>query len=125
VISGQWRLSGLWPPFAEAVRILLSWCDYYSLTVNVYSGARSNDEQAALYAKGRTPAEVAQRVSKHGKGGAVTDAPPGTSPHNYGLAVDIQSPQLDKVMAIARQMGFGFVSWDPDHLEWPNWRSLL
>jgi len=44
----------------------------------VASGLRSNAEQAALYAQGRTE-----------PGPVVTHAPPGTSWHNYGLAFDV------------------------------------
>ena len=125
MITGTYRLSGLWPPMAEAVRYLLAWCDYLGLSVNVSSGYRSFAEQRALYSQGRTPQEVANHVKKLGQGGAVTDADAGQSAHNYGLAVDIESEQLDQVMSLARQIGFGTVSWDPDHLEWPGWRSLL
>lgn len=110
---------------AEAVRYLLTWCERFGYSVTIVSGSRSMREQADLYAKGRTPLEVQQRVRKQGRGGAVTDAPPGESPHNYGLAVDLESPQLDLVKQLAVQIGFGTVSWDPPHIEWPSWRSLV
>jgi len=48
-------------------------------------GYRSLDEQAALYAQGRdSSGQVVDPAA------VVTDAPPGSSPHNYGLAVDLQ-----------------------------------
>lgn len=124
-ISGTWYLSGLWPPFSDAVRYLQAWCEFYSLNAQIVSGYRSIEEQAALYAKGRTPSEVAQRVRKQGHGGAVTDAPPGDSAHNYGLAVDVEGPDQRAVISIAQQLGFGTVSWDPAHIEWPGWQSLI
>lgn len=120
----QYR-SGLWPPFVAALEYLSAYLDYYGLAATVTSGYRSNQEQAALYSQGRTPEEVANRVHKHGTGGSVTDAPPGYSAHNYGLAIDIDSDDLADVMAVAKAMGFGTVSWDPDHLEWPSWQSLV
>jgi hypothetical protein len=123
-VSGTYRLSGLWPPFAEAVRYLLQWCEYYNLRAEISSGYRSMEEQAALYAQGRTPDEILQRVSKRGAQGTVTDAAPGYSAHNYGLAVDIEGPDQRSVLSLAGQIGFGLVSWDPAHIEWPNWRSL-
>lgn len=46
--------------------------------VKVVSGFRSHEEQAKLYAKGRTA-----------PGPKVTNAKPGYSMHNYGLAFDI------------------------------------
>lgn len=125
MIAGTYVLSGLWPPFAEAVRYLLAYCEYYGLDVTLTSGYRSSEEQQRLYALGRTPLEIAQRVKKRGTGGSVTDAPPGYSAHNYGLAVDVESRQLQSVMALAKEIGFGTVSWDPDHIEWPGWQQLV
>lgn len=118
-------LSGLWPPFAEAVRILKAYADYFQLSARIVSGFRSLAEQERLYAKGRTPAEITARVSKRGTGGSVTDAPPGSSSHNYGLAIDVEGPNQADVVWLARELGFGTVSWDPAHIEWPNWQQLL
>lgn len=118
-------LATVWPPMADAVRYYLAWTEYFHVPVSLTSGWRSADEQAALYAEGRTPDEIANHVRKYGRGGAVTDAPPGYSAHNYGLAVDISSPQMALARAIGQQVGFGTVSWDPAHLEWPQWRALV
>lgn len=123
--SGTWHLSGLWPPFAEAVRYYLYWADHYSIPVTIVSGYRPLEEQRRLYAMGRTPWEITKKVKKYGKGGSVTDAPPGSSAHNYGLAVDLSSPRLPDARALAQQIGFGTISWDLPHIEWPNWRALL
>lgn len=118
-------LSGLWPPFANAVREFLSLADQAGVPVTLVSGYRSMTEQAALYRLGRTLEEVRNPTHKRGQGGSVTDAPPGQSAHNYGLAVDLDSPQLTLVMQAAAAFGFGVVSWDPDHIEWPGWRQLV
>lgn len=123
--GGVLLLSGLWPPFATAVRQYLYWCDQYQIPVTVVSGFRSLQEQERLYRMGRTSAQIAGHVSLQGKFGSVTDAPPGSSPHNYGLAVDLESPRLTEAKGLAVAMGFGTVSWDPPHIEWPNWRGLL
>ena len=48
------------------------------LDIIVTATLRSNAEQAALYAQGRTT-----------PGAIVTNAKPGESAHNYGLAVDV------------------------------------
>ena len=124
-ISGMSHLYGLWPPFAEAVRYLLQWSSYYQYQGSLTSGFRSGSEQANLYAQGRTPYEIANRVSKQGAGGSVTDAPPGSSAHNYGLAVDVEGRDQGSIIQLARVIGFGTVSWDAAHIEWPNWRQLL
>lgn len=125
MIGGQWYLSGLWPPFANAVQYLSAWCEYYGLSAEIVSGYRSMQEQTALYAKGRTPSEITHQIPKHGQGGAVTDAPPGRSAHNYGLAVDVEGRDQTAVVQLARAIGFGTVSWDPAHIEWPGWSSLV
>ena len=122
MISGVRLVSGLWPPMAGAVQYLLQWADYLQLSGALVSGYRSLEEQRQLYAQGRTSAEIAMRVSKHGTGGTVTDAPPGMSAHNYGLAVDFDNKAIRD---LAREIGFGTVSWDPGHVEWPGWQSLL
>lgn len=123
--GGTLLLSGLWPPFAEAVSQYLQAADYYGIEVTLVSGYRSMEEQRRLFAQGRTAAEIANHVRLRGARGSVTDAPAGSSPHNYGLAIDIESPQLSDARALAQWMGFGLVSWDAPHIEWPNWRSLL
>lgn len=124
-ISGTRYLSGLWPPFSSAVDYLNAWAQYYALSASIVSGYRSLSEQAALYAQGRTQYEIANQISKHGAGGSVTDAPPGRSAHNYGLAVDYEGRDQSSVIQLARAIGFGTVSWDPAHVEWPGWQSLV
>lgn len=62
-------------PFIAQVELMLA---PKGVTIEVISGLRSWSAQAALYAQGRT---------KPGK--IVTKARPGSSWHNYGLAIDI------------------------------------
>jgi len=62
---------------------------------------RSWAEQAALYAKGRTTT-----------GPAVTDAPPGHSWHNFGLAIDLVPLGQDT----------GAPDWNNTH---PVWQRLI
>jgi len=92
------------------------------------SGRRTMEEQAALYAKGRTaPGEV------------VTKAQPGDSAHNYGLAFDfafgdaVGRPTWPKdapwatVAMIGKKLGLDWGGdWkafmDQPHFELPVWR---
>lgn len=53
-------------------------CEHHGITIEVISGLRSWAQQAALYAQGRTK-----------PGPIVTKARPGSSWHNYGLAIDL------------------------------------
>jgi peptidoglycan L-alanyl-D-glutamate endopeptidase CwlK len=60
------------------VDAFLSSCASAGVDVLVTCTLRSNDEQAALYQQGRTK-----------PGHIVTNATPGRSAHNYGLAIDV------------------------------------
>lgn len=67
----------LYPPFADKIQTLVANCrargaDYWAI-----SGERTWEEQAEIYAQGR---------SKPGK--IVTNAKPGSSAHNFAIAVD-------------------------------------
>ena len=96
--------------------------------VVITSGRRTMAEQAALYAKGRTS-----------PGGIVTNAQPGDSAHNFGLAFDfafgdaIGRPTWPKdapwaqVAEIGKQLGMTWGGdWksfvDQPHFELPSWR---
>jgi peptidoglycan L-alanyl-D-glutamate endopeptidase CwlK len=81
----------------------------------VISGLRSYEEQAALYAQGRTA-----------PGKKVTNARPGYSNHNFGIAFDIgvfegskylpESPKYKAVGALGMDLG----------LEWGgNWKTIV
>jgi peptidoglycan LD-endopeptidase CwlK len=85
----------------------------------------------ALYAQGRTE-----------PGHIVTDAPPGESAHNYGLALDIvpmvngkpdwegTDPVWQRVGALGEAAGLewagapGFPFHEMPHFEHPTWRAL-
>lgn len=72
------NMTVLYPRFAELVERLVANCrargaDYWAIC-----GERTWEEQAALYAQGRTR-----------PGNVVTNAKPGSSAHNYAIAVDL------------------------------------
>jgi peptidoglycan L-alanyl-D-glutamate endopeptidase CwlK len=92
---------------------------------------RTLEEQAILYAQGRTTA-----------GKIVTNAKPGTSAHNYGLAIDVvplihgkpdwagTSPVWTNIAALAHDRGLQWFG-APDspykeqaHFQVPNWRHI-
>ena len=94
--------------------------DKHGITIEVISGLRSWQQQAALYAQGRTK-----------PGRIVTKARPGSSWHNYGLAIDLGlfagGKYLDEAAParaerIYRELGALAVS---QGLEWAgNWKSF-
>lgn len=70
--------SKLYPPFEDQVNQLLKIAKQNGLDVKVIQGLRTFAEQKKLFDQGRTT-----------PGKKVTNARPGYSFHNYGLAVDI------------------------------------
>ena len=99
-------------PFARALYFAAR---EHGITMHVISGLRSYDEQAALYARGRTT-----------RGPKVTNARPGHSNHNFGLAFDVgvfegsdylgDSPKYKALGVLGTDLG----------LEWGgNWRSIV
>lgn len=96
----------------------------------VVQGRRTIAQQNALYAKGRT------------SGGAkVTNAKGGSSPHNFGMAVDMvplkdgalwwNMPErgwqqyADIAQSMGLVAGYYFHSiHDPDHVEDPKWENM-
>lgn len=91
------RLKLVHPVLAAKVRQLsdLHAKEFPTNTLRVVQGLRSWDEQAAIYAQGRTA-----------PGHIVTNAPPGHTQHNYGLAVDLV-PMVN-----------GEPDWDHTHGNW-------
>lgn len=99
----------------------------HGVTVEVISGLRSYAQQSALYAQGRTK-----------PGRIVTNARPGSSWHNYGLAIDLgifrngvyldeKNPRLaDKVYAelgaLAKSMGIEWAGYWTSFKETPHFQ---
>ena len=100
----------------------------------IYCGRRTMEEQAALYAKGRTVG-----------GKIVTKAKPGESYHNYGLAFDwVPLKQSAKnadlwfsdwdnetAFRLGEHVGISFrlagISWETGHLQssdYKSWRDI-
>ena len=72
------RLSEVYPGLATLVREMAAQLETEGIDIRVTQGLRAMAEQEAFYAQGRTaPGQI------------VTDAQPGYSWHQFGLAVDI------------------------------------
>ena len=99
------NISTLVPRAQAKAREWLARCRAEGIHVKVIAGTRSYEEQAALYAKGRTA-----------PGSKVTNAQPGYSWHNFGMAWDFvvfnaagqplwDSPLMDRCGAIGEELG--------------------
>lgn len=71
------KLDGLHPELRAKAEALIKICAAAHLPIVITQGMRTMEQQAALYAQGRTK-----------PGPIVTNAKPGRSYHNYGLAFD-------------------------------------
>jgi peptidoglycan L-alanyl-D-glutamate endopeptidase CwlK len=76
--TSEQRLGQVHPVLAAKIRQLANSLSAEGIEIRVVQGLRTYQEQAALYAKGRTA-----------PGPKVTNAPAGSSYHNYGMAVDV------------------------------------
>ena len=79
------ELMGMNPVFASRINALQELLKAQGLDVGMAGGYRDNNKQAELYAKGRTA-----------PGPIVTNAPPGASYHNYGLAADLMPKGMNE-----------------------------
>jgi peptidoglycan LD-endopeptidase CwlK len=113
------------------VDAFLAACSAAGVDVLVTCTLRSSEEQAQLYAQGRTS-----------PGHIVTDAPAGRSAHNYGLALDVvpmingkpdwngKDPVWQQLGELGHAAGLewagepGFPFPEEPHFQHPNWRSL-
>jgi len=71
------RLEDLYPPLATLALQILAKSETVGIPIRITNTLRTHEEQASLYAQGRTA-----------PGPIVTQAKPGYSYHNYGLAFD-------------------------------------
>lgn len=114
--SGTHRLVSLVPGLADAVRYGLAYLDAYGIATEVTSAGRSSAEQLRLH-----------QLYLAGKGAPANR--PGTSAHEFGLAVDISSVHGSRhveqqyVIAVMRWVGLSNpYPHEPWHFEVPNWQ---
>lgn len=110
------RVARLHPKIRDEVKMLIEKAEELlpaNIAVRVVQGLRTFEEQAALYAQGRT---------KPGK--KVTNAKPGSSFHQYGLSIDFCFV-IDK----DNNSTFETISWDTVK-DWdkdgiPDWKEVV
>jgi peptidoglycan LD-endopeptidase CwlK len=125
-------LTDLRPDVRPLVDKFLDSCAAAELDILVTCTLRTLAEQAALYAQGRTA-----------PGAIVTNAEPGSSAHNYGLAIDVVpivngKPDWSGTSAVWQQVGAlgiaagldwagspGFPFHEFAHLQLHNWRNVV
>lgn len=127
------KLGTLKPNFAGRCRAWLAECRAAGLNLYIYEGLRTCERQRELYAQGRTR-----------PGRKVTNAGPGQSMHQYGLAIDFvplkahakaagmfeadwnAAKKYQVAQSIAAKHGLRHLSWETPHLEdatLKDWRA--
>lgn len=144
------RVTDLDPKTGDLCLLLLKGAMNSGIRLRVVEGLRSMDEQAALYAKGRfRPGEPCHHwngwrapgtCKVHPFGLVVTNAKPGESAHNWGMAFDVafETPDghlawegpWETVGAIGERLGLAWGGhWpklvDRPHFELKDWRNLI
>lgn len=99
------RLSEVHPRLAERVRQMAELLQAENITIRVVQSLRSWDNQQALYDEGRDANGTIIDRSK-----VVTNAKPGHSYHNFGLAVDVAP------------FDAGIPDWNANH---PAWKRIV
>jgi peptidoglycan L-alanyl-D-glutamate endopeptidase CwlK len=129
-------LGQLYLPFADKLRLLAQRCVGMGLPIRYTIGMRTFAEQAIEYAKGRNA--VGEIIDAKAK---TTDAKPGMSWHQYGLAVDFclvkpggdvtwsmtldlnndHIPDFAQIGAAAELLG---LDWGGSWAHWQDWDHL-
>jgi hypothetical protein len=109
----------------EAAEWALGWADYYGVPVEVVSGFRTRESQAAL----RRNYEQCLASGRFGQGPDCKYPAnrPGFSAHEYGLAWDSTVPAYAQAWwdYVRRSAGFVVLPADLPHAEAPNWRGFV
>lgn len=124
-------LNDLRPEIRPMVNAFLTDCVADCIDILVTCTSRTMEEQAALYAQGRTA-----------PGRIVTNAKPGQSAHNYGLAIDVvpimngkpdwdgEHPIWQKIGALGQLRGLQWLGApgspfkEMAHFQHSNWRTV-
>lgn len=123
------RLAEVHPKLADLVRKMADQLAEENINIRVVQSLRTYREQAALYAEGRDADGNVVDKSK-----VVTNAKPGTSWHNYGLAVDVapfdggipdwnaSHPAWQRIVAIGEGVGLVSGSTWRTFPDWPHFQ---
>lgn len=121
-VTSRLHFQSLHPSIQPKARALFRLAEQRGIILRMTSGLRSHEEQARLYAQGRsTPGEI------------VTNAKPGQSFHNYGMAFDVvpmvsgrpdwKSPHWQLIGQLGESVGLNWGGrWrrpDRPHFEFP------
>lgn len=128
------NMGGVHPDLKKYTLELITRCYKEGILVQCSSGFRSFEDQARLYGQGRTSYWYKGKQYGNRKEPIVTNAKPGQSVHNYGLAIDYflvtddglnaiwtVNTKWKRVAEIGKSMGF---EWGGDWKSFPDYPHL-
>lgn len=112
---GAEKLIGLYEPWRQWCAYVVAVVDRMGFNPRIVSGTRTLREQEQLYKSARAGRSK------------LPAAPPGRSPHNYGLAIDVwaSTGNQDAMMRVFQHYGGELVRGDPPHVQYPGFRKAL
>lgn len=128
------RMGRVHPVIKETAIEIIKRADREGINVLITDGYRSMEEQAKLYGKGRKSYVYKGKDYGDPSSAIVTNAKPGSSNHNFGLAIDYALSNADatevyytvnqsykRVAAIAKSLGF---AWGGDWTSFNDYPHL-
>jgi hypothetical protein len=112
--------TGFDPEFGDRLNRLIARAKAEGYAPSLISGVRSAYGWPGM--KGQTQAELYSQLGK--PGGPRAAAPPGYSPHQYGLAGDVTGIPQSELERLAPEVGLRANHSDPKHVELANWQNV-
>ena len=111
--------TGFDPAFGDRLNELIARAKAEGYAPELISGRR--DAYGWPGMKGQSQAELYSQLGQ--PGGPKAAAPPGYSPHQYGLAGDVTGIPQSELERLAPQVGLRAIHSDPNHVELQNWQQ--
>jgi Phage tail lysozyme/D-alanyl-D-alanine carboxypeptidase len=111
--------TGFDPAFGDRLNRLIAAAKARGYSPSLISGVRSAYGWPGM--KGQSQADLYNQLGK--PGGPRAAAPPGSSPHQYGVAGDVTGIPQSVLEQMASQFGLRAIHSDPNHLELANWQK--
>ena len=111
--------TGFDPAFGDRLNELIARAKAEGYAPRLISGVRSAYGWPGM--KGQSQADLYGQLGQ--PGGPKAAAPPGYSPHQYGLAGDVTGIPQSELERLAPQVGLRANHSDPNHVELQNWQQ--
>ena len=111
--------TGFDPEFGSRLNQLIARAKAEGYTPSLISGVRAAYAWPGM--KGQSQADLYSQLGK--PGGPRAAAPPGYSPHQYGVAGDVTGIPQSELERLAPLVGLRAIHSDPNHLELAGWQQ--